>query len=78
MSSILDDLFDNAFGKGASPKIEIQARKKEFEDNLNDMWANYGRGCISQLPEYQKQVRIIKEAGCRVMRNSVGKHKIII
>ncbi|MCC8043879.1 MAG: hypothetical protein LIP12_00060 [Clostridiales bacterium] len=88
MSRTLNDMFSELFGGLYSdmmnnnepqyPKIEIQFRKKEFEDTLNEMWSNYGTGNVAQLPEYQKQVKIIKEAGCKVLRNSAGKHKIII
>ena len=59
-------------------KLDIMLRKNEFEENLDNMWANYGRGMVSQLPEYNKQLDSIKSCGLKVLRNSAGKHKIIV
>lgn len=57
--------------------LEITLRKKEFEHNLDDMWAIYRRGNTQQIVEYQKGVDQIKKAGLKVLRNSEGKHKIV-
>ena len=59
-------------------KLEIAARKKEFEETLNEMWRIYRRGLISQIIEYNKQVSEIKKYGYKVLRNSTGIHKIIL
>lgn len=58
--------------------LEITLRKKEFEQNLDDMWAIYRRGNPQQIIEYQKGVDQIKKSGLKVLRNSEGKHKIVI
>lgn len=57
--------------------MEIMLRKNEFEKNLDDMWKIYSNGTTSQIIEYQKGVNNIKAAGLKVLRNSVGKHKIV-
>lgn len=58
--------------------MEILYRKKEFEENLNEMWKIYMSGNFAQIAEYQKGVDQIKEVGLKVMRNSAGEHKIIV
>lgn len=57
--------------------LEIMLRKKEFEKNLDDMWAIYGKGVTYQIVDYQKGIDQIKKAGLKVLRNSQGKHKIV-
>lgn len=57
--------------------LEITLRKKEFEQNLDDMWVIYRRGNTKQIVEYQKGVDQIKKVGLKVLRNSEGKHKIV-
>lgn len=57
--------------------MEIMLKKKEFEQNLDDMWAIYARGNPHQIIEYQKGVDQIKNCGLKVLRNSQGKHKIV-
>lgn len=59
-------------------KLEIMLRRQEFEKHLDDMWAVYGRGCTLQIVEYNKQVNDIKSCGLKVLRNSSGKHKIVV
>lgn len=59
-------------------KLEIAARKREFEETLDEMWRIYRRGLISQIVEYNKQVSEIKKYGYKVLRNSVGVHKIVL
>ena len=58
-------------------KSDIICRKKTYEDTLDKMWKAYAIN-PRQIIEYNKQIAIIKESGCRVLRNSAGKHKIII
>ena len=58
--------------------LEITLRKKEFEQNLDDMWAIYKKGNIQQIVNYQKGVDQIKNSGLKVLRNSEGKHKIVV
>lgn len=59
-------------------KMEIMFRRKEFEKNLDDMWANYSKGMVVQLVNYNKQLDSIKSCGLKVFRNSSGKHKIVV
>lgn len=59
-------------------KLEIMLRRQEFEKNLDDMWANYSKGMVVQLVNYNKQLDTIKSCGLKVLRNSSGKHKIIV
>ena len=59
-------------------KMEIMSRRQEFEKNLDDMWINYSRGMVVQLVNYNKQLDTIKSCGLKVLRNSSGKHKIIV
>ena len=81
--------FDNIFGDYFSAyqntskykdesMLEITLRKKEFEQNLDDMWVIYTKGNPRQIIEYQKGVDRIKKSGLKVLRNSQGKHKIVI
>lgn len=58
--------------------MEIMLRRKDFEQNLNNMWSAYCKGNPTQIVEYNKGIEQIKESGLKVLRNSVGKHKIII
>lgn len=59
-------------------KMEIMLRHQEFEETLDGMWANYGRGIVAQLVEYNKQLDSIKSCGLKVLRNSDGRHKIVV
>lgn len=63
-------------GKDAQ-KLEIICRKGEYEETLDKMWGIYMIN-PQQIIEYNKQVEAIKYCGCRVLRNSSGKHKIVI
>lgn len=56
----------------------LMHRREEFEKNLDDMWRIYSTGNVRQIVEYQKQVDSIKAAGLKVLRNSAGKHKIVM
>lgn len=84
MSNIPDFLNDffNAYKETSefndAGKLDIAARKKEFEENLDEMWRIYRRGLVSQIVEYNKQVSQIKKYGYKVLRNSTGIHKIIL
>ena len=53
-------------------------RRQEFEKNLDDMWFNYSKGMVVQLVNYNKQLDSIKNCGLKVLRNSAGKHKIVV
>lgn len=57
--------------------LDLALRKQEFEKTLDDMWRVYSSGNVRQIVEYQKQVDYIKSFGFKVLRNSVGKHKIV-
>ena len=78
-----EDIFGNFFDtykktsdyKDTS-RLEIAWRKKEFEEHLDEMWRIYMSN-PAQIVEYNKQIQSIKEVGCKVLRNSAGKHKII-
>lgn len=59
-------------------RMDIACRKHELEENLDKMYANYMKGNARQLEEYFKGVNHIKGAGCKVLRNSAGKHKIVL
>ena len=58
--------------------LEIMMRKKEFEQNLDDMWAIYGKWVSAQIINYQQGIDQIKKVGLKVLRNSKGKHKIVV
>lgn len=80
-----EDLFGNYFEayKNTSKykdesMLEIMMRKKEFEQNLDDMWAIYGKGVSAQIINYQQGIDQIKKVGLKVLRNSKGKHKIVV
>lgn len=78
---ILNDLF-SAYRNTSSYKdnamIEIYYQRQKFEKRLDKMWAIYGSGVTAQIVEYQKQVDDIKSCGLKVLRNSAGKHKIVM
>lgn len=59
-------------------KMEIMFRRQEFEKILDDMWTNYSKGMVAQLVNYNKQLESIKSCGLKVLRNSSGKHKIVV
>ena len=81
---LFDDMFgsvlnsDNLDSSLYLQQTEILLRKDEFEKNLDDMWAAYSRGLAMQIVNYQKQVDRIKGCGLKVLRNSEGKHKILM
>lgn len=58
--------------------MEIIFRRQEFEKHLDDMWLNYSKRCALQIVYYNKQVDGIKQSGLKVLRNSAGKHKIVV
>lgn len=58
-------------------KLDIACKKGTYEETLDDMWKIY-LVYPRQIVEYNKQVSVIKECGCKVLRNSSGKHKIIV
>lgn len=59
-------------------KMDIYLRRAEYEEHLDKMYANYIHGCTRQIISYNGQIRDIKSAGLKVLRNSSGKHKIVI
>ncbi|MCD7882507.1 MAG: hypothetical protein LUI87_02195 [Lachnospiraceae bacterium] len=86
MNEKFNSMFGNEFGgqfsfdqetKMVGQKMEIILRKEELTRLLDEMWEIYGKGNIAQLQHYKKQVSYIKETGCKVFRNSQGKHKIL-
>lgn len=79
--NIFGDYFDaykNTSKYKDESMLEITLRKKKFEQNLDDMWAIYSRGNPRQIVEYHKGVDQIKKSGLKVLRNSEGKHKIVV
>lgn len=58
--------------------MDIVCRRTEFEKNLDDMWNIYMMGNPAQLVEYNKEINHIKSCGLKVLRNSKGKHKIMV
>lgn len=56
--------------------VEVMVRKREFEENLDAMWANASRN-LQQLVTYKEQVKHLKSLGITTMRNSAGKHKLV-
>lgn len=58
--------------------MDIALRKLEYENHLDEMWRIYSKGNVQQIVEYNKQVNMIKQCGYKVMRNSQGKHKLIL
>lgn len=80
-NDILGDCFDTYKTTSRykdDSKMEIMFRRQEFEKNLDDMWDNYGKGMVLQLVNYNKQLDNIKSCGLKVLRNSSGKHKIVV
>lgn len=59
-------------------KIDIALRKNKFENLLNEMWSIYVRGNSAQIVEYNKQIAAIKRYGYKVLRNSIGIHKLVL
>lgn len=80
-NQIFGDIFkasQNSYGAKDDTKMSIAIQKSKYEENLDAMWRNYNRGVPQQIIEYQKQIGSIKNSGCRVLRNSNGKHRIVI
>lgn len=79
-SDFLNDLFKvagSSYRAKDDQKFDIACKKGEYEENLDEMWRIYMVN-PRQIVEYNKQLATIKECGCKVMRNSFGKHKIVI
>lgn len=78
---ILNDLF-SAYRNTSSYKdnamIEIYYQRQKFEERLDEMWRIYSTGNTRQIVEYQKQIEDIKSCGLKILRNSAGKHKIVM
>lgn len=78
---VLRDLFSaykNTSNYKDSVMMEIMSRREEFENTLDEMWRIYTSGNPRQIVEYQKQIGNIKSCGLKVLRNSAGKHKIVM
>lgn len=76
----MNDLFkacDSSYQTRDYNRIEMVCRKAEYEETLDKMWATY-MSSPAQIVEYNKQVAVIKDYGCKVFRNSKGKHKIVL
>lgn len=58
--------------------IDIVCRRTKFGKNLDDMWNIHMMGNPAQLIEYDKGLNQIKSCGLKVVRNSKGKHKIMV
>lgn len=58
-------------------RYDIAIRKGEYEETLDEMWRNYMIN-PRQIIEYNKTINMIKTSGCKVFRNSLGNHKIVI
>lgn len=58
-------------------RYDIAIKKGEYEEMLNRMWRNYMVN-PQQIIEYNKMLKMIKESNYKVLRNSLGKHKIVI
>lgn len=77
------DIFNSFFDQASSrynynSAMEIMFRREEFEKNLDEMWAIYAKGNTRQIVEYNKAKEQIKSTGLKVLRNSAGKHKIVV
>lgn len=72
------DAYRNTSAYKDRSMIDIMCQCKDFEENLDDMWAIYVRGNPAQLVEYNKGLDQIKKCGLKVLRNSLGKHKIVV
>ena len=59
-------------------RMDIVLSKHKYEESLDEMWSVYSKGIPWQLIEYNKAVNDIKNAGLKVLRNSSGKHKIVV
>lgn len=57
--------------------INVMTRRREYEENLDEMWANASWN-LRQLAIYKEQVKYLKGLGITTMRNSAGKHKLIL
>lgn len=77
---MLHDIFEaykHTSGFKDRSMIEVMLRKQEYEENLDKMWANASRN-LRQLPIYKEQVKYLKSLGITTMRNSAGKHKLVL
>lgn len=81
MPDFLNDFF-NTYKETSqysdAAKLELAIRKKQFEDNLNEMWSAYRKGRVVVIGDYNAQVSEIKKYGYKVLRNGEGIHKIVL
>lgn len=76
-----DDLmksYESSYQFKDDQRRDIAFRRHHYEEILDEMWKIFSSGTTSQIVEYNKQVKTIKDCGCKVFRNSQGKHKIEI
>lgn len=80
-NTIFGDIFkvsQNSYRAKDDTRMSIAIQKSKYEENLDEMWRIDKSGTVQQIIEYQRQIDSIKNSRCRVLRNSVGKHKIVI
>ena len=70
------DAYNTAWNYQDSSKMEIALRKEEFEKALNDFYEAYRSNPMLYSVKYQEQLKVVKDSGCKVLRNSAGRHKI--
>ena len=70
--------YKNTSGYKDKLKLDIWLRKSDYEERLDEMYTNCIHGTIRQIIDYNNQIDEIKSAGLKVLRNSSGKHKIVI
>ncbi len=70
------DAYNTAWNYQDSSKMEVALRKEEFEKALNDFYEAYRSNPMLYAVKYQEQLKVVKDSGCKVLRNSAGKHKI--
>lgn len=78
--NLINDLLSavsSSYGAKDEQKLEIACRKRVYEETLDEMWNIYMVN-PRQIIEYNKQLAVIKECGCKVLRNNIGKHKIVV
>lgn len=80
-NTIFGELFkasQNQYGAKDDIKMNIVCNKSKCEEKLDELWRMIGKENPQKISKYKEQVKKIKDSGCRVLRNSVGKHKIVI
>lgn len=81
VESMLNDYmkaYSSSYKARDDQKMHIAFKKTEYEETLDKMWGIYMSGNMAQIVDYNKQLDVIKSCGCKVYRNSQGKHMIKI